>query len=128
MIIAEEYAHRIWDDKDLNAIQELLHPEVIIHSLLGDFVGQDAMRKIVEAWLTGFPDLSVVNKATICQDDRVVIQWKANGTHQGIFKNVPATGQSISYEGVSIYKICDRKIVEYWAYVDMQHLMNQLRM
>ncbi len=125
--IAEEYAYKIWDKKDLSAIQDLLHPKIIIHSLLGNYQGQEAMKNVIDAWLTGFPDLSVKNMATIGEQDLIVIQWQANGTHQGEFKNIKPTGKSISYEGVTIYRISDSKITEYWAYLDMQHLLNQIR-
>lgn len=125
--VAEEYACRIWNKKDLIAIQELIHPKIIIHSLLGDFVGQEAMKNIVTAWLEGFPDLSIKNIATICEQDLVVIQWQASGIHQGKFMNIKPTGKSVSYQGVSIYRVKDNKITEYWAYLDMQHLLNQMR-
>lgn len=127
MNIAEEYAHRIWDKKDITAIKDLLHPEVIIHSLLGDYHGQEAMQKVVEAWQVGFPDLKVENQAILSNENLIAIQWQAHGTHQGEFKNIPPTGKSVSYEGVTIYKIIDNKICEYWAYLDMQHLLNQIK-
>lgn len=37
--IAEEHAHRIWDKKDFNALNDLLHPKIITPSLLEDYVG-----------------------------------------------------------------------------------------
>lgn len=125
--IAEEYADRIWNKKDLSVIEDLLHPKITIHSLLGDYHGQDAMKNVVKAWLTGFPDLSVKNIATVCEGDLVVIQWQANGTHQGEFKNIKPTGKPVIYQGVTIYRINDNKITEYWAYLDMQHLLSQIR-
>ena len=124
--IAEEYVYRIWDKKDLHAIKDLLHPQIVIHSLLGDYYGQEAMKKVVEAWLVAFPNLVVTNKAVVCEKDLVVIQWQAQGTHQGEFKNIKPTGKSVIYEGVTIYKISNNRIVEYWAYLDMQHLLNQI--
>jgi predicted ester cyclase len=123
---AEEYAHRIWDKKDLSAINDLLHPKIVIHSLLGDFQDPEQMKKVVEAWFLGFPDLIVTNIAVICEKDKVVIQWQAKGTHKGEFKGIAPTGRTVAYPGVTIYKIYEEKIIEYWAYLDMQHLMNQI--
>lgn len=125
--IAEEYTDRVWNKRDLSAIEDLLHPEIVIHSLLGDYHGQEAMKKVIDAWLTGFPDLVVKNIATIHKQDLIVIQWQAYGTHQGEFKNIKPTGKSITYEGETVYKIRDNKITEYWAYLDMQHILNQIR-
>jgi len=67
--IAEEYAFSIWDKKDLSAIKKFLHPEIIIHSLLGDYHCQEVTRSIVAALLIGFPDLVVQNKAIISEQD-----------------------------------------------------------
>ncbi|MBA3604136.1 MAG: ester cyclase [Parachlamydiaceae bacterium] len=125
--IAEEYAHRIWNKKDMSVIDDLLHPKIVIHSLLGDYQGTEPMKKVVEAWLNAFPDLVVKNNSVICEQDLVVIQWQAQGTHLWEFKGIQATGLPVAYEGVTIYKICTSKIIEYWAYLDMQHLLHQIK-
>ncbi len=125
-MIAEGYAQRIWNEKDLSAIDDFFHQDVIVHSLLGDFHGQESMRRIVQAWLTGFPNLTVEHNDVISDRDLVMIHWKAKGTHQGEFKGIKPTGKPVSYAGVTIYRIEDEKIIEYWAYLDMQHLLNQI--
>lgn len=56
-----------------------------------------------------------------------MIQWRAQGTQSGEFKGIKPTGKSISYEGVTIYKIFHNKITEYWAYLDKDHLLNQIK-
>jgi predicted ester cyclase len=113
--------------KDLAAIDELLDAKILIHSRLGNFTGRDSMKKIVGSWMIGFPDLTVDHMAVVCENDRVFIQWKAQGTHVGEFKGIAATNRKIHYEGVTIYRINMGKIVEYWSYPDMQHLLEQLR-
>lgn len=124
--VAETYSRRIWDDKDLSVIDELLHAKIVIHSLLGDFHGKEPMKKVVQAWIAGFPDLVVKNDSVISERDLVMIQWHAQGTHQGEFKGIKPTGKSVSYVGVTLYRIDESKILEYSAYLDMQHLLNQI--
>ncbi|MBA3239022.1 MAG: ester cyclase [Parachlamydiaceae bacterium] len=124
--IALEYANSIWNDKEVNSIDKLVHPDVVIHSALGDFHGVDAMREVVQVWLKGFPDLIVNNDLVISENDLVSIQWQAKGTHKGPFKGRAATDKTISYSGVTVYRIKKSKIIEYWAYLDMQHLHNQM--
>jgi steroid delta-isomerase-like uncharacterized protein len=124
--IATTYAARIWDRQDLTAIDDLMHPDLVIHSLFGNYHGTDSMRRILNAWLVGFPNLIVSVVAVTSQDDRVVIQWIARGTHLGEFKGRPPTGRKIEYEGVTVYHVREGKIVEYWAYLDMLHLLSQL--
>lgn len=124
--IAENYAKRIWDDKDLSAIDEWIDPECLIHSLLGNFRGPEPMKKVVGTWLNAFPDLSVKNIQIISENDLTVIHWEAKGTHQGEFKGLKSTGKPVSYAGVTIYRTHQDKIIEYWAYLDMQHLLKQI--
>lgn len=124
--VAETYAHRVWHDKDMGAIDDLIHSDCVIHSLLGDFRGPEAMKTVVQAWLKAFPDMQVKNTAVITEKDLVVIQWQARATHQGDFKGIAATKKSVAYAGVTIYRISRDQIVEYWAYIDMKHLLDQL--
>mgnify|MGYP000535288147 CR=1 FL=1 len=124
--IAEKYAHEVWNEKKLSAIDQFIDKDVVIHSLLGDYHGQEAMKDVVRAWLTGLPDMIVTNDAVLVDKDVVTIQWHAKGTHAGIFKGINPTGKKVSYSGVTIYRIKDDKIIEYWAYLDMQTLINQI--
>ena len=124
--IAEDYANTIWNQKEISTIDRLIHKDILIHSLLGDLRGAQAMKEVVQAWLKGFPDLSVKNELIISENDLVSIQWSAKGTHKGEFKGKKPTGKPVSYSGVTVYRIKNSQIVEYWAYLDMQHLFGQI--
>ncbi len=124
--LATDYANGVWNEKNIDTVDQLVHPNVVIHSLLGDFYGPQAMKDVVHAWLNGFPDLRVDNDMVISENDLVSIQWRASGTHQGEFKTKQPTGKKVSYHGVTVYRIQDNKIVEYWAYLDMHHLLSQI--
>lgn len=124
--IAEKYANKVWNDKEVSAIDRFVHKDILIHSLLGDFRGTQAMKEVVKAWLKGFPDLSVKNELIISENDLVSIQWSAKGIHKGEFKGKKPTEKPVSYSGVTVYRIKNGKIIEYWAYLDMQHLLSQI--
>lgn len=126
--VAEEYANKIWNQKEISTIDRLVHKDILIHSLLGDFRGTQAMKEVVQAWLKGFPDLLVKNELIISENDLVSIQWSAKGTHKGEFKGRKATGKPVSYYGVTVYRINNGQIIEYWAYLDMQHLLSQIEL
>lgn len=124
--VAETYMRRVWDDKDLKAIDELIHPKCVVHSLLGDFYGPESLKNIVQTWLLGFPDLVIKNTAVISEQDLVVIQWQAQGSHQGEFKGIKPIGKPVSYTGITVYRINHGKITEYWAYLDMKNILDQI--
>lgn len=124
--IARQYAEAVWNEKNLKAIERLVHDRVHIHSLLGDYSGKFAMQQVVETWLTAFPNLQVKEEQVMAEGDLVSIQWQAQGTHQGPFKGYEPTGKRVHYKGTTVYRIQDGLIVEYWAYLDMQFLLQQL--
>lgn len=124
--VAEKYADAVWNHRDIKAIDKYIHPEVLIHSPLGIFRGIPALKEIVQVWLTGFPDLKVTNQLVISENDIVSVSWSAKGTHRGEFKGIAATGKPVSYEGATVYRVKNNQIVEYCAYIDMQHLLGQL--
>lgn len=124
--IAISFANRIWQEKDLKLIDEFMHPDVIIRSLLGNFYGHQAMKELVKVWFLAFPDLKVETTSVISEKDLVMIQWNAEGHHLGEFKGCKATGRPVKYTGVTIYKIKHNLITEYWSYLDMQNILNQI--
>lgn len=125
--IVETFVRRVWADKDMEAIHEYMDPQCVIHSSLGDFYGHESMKSIVQTWLHAFPDLVVNNTTVSCIGDRVEIHWKAKGTHRGEFKGIPATGKKVSYGGKTTYRLAGSKIAEYWAELDLQHILQQIR-
>ena len=125
--VAISYAHAVWDDQDITAIDRFFHPEAIIHSVLGDYKGSTAIKEVIQTWLHAFPDLKVTNTAVFGEEDRVAIQWKAQGTHKGMFKNIGPTDKQIHYQGVTIYQVQDERIIAYWVYIDMNDLLRQIK-
>ena len=125
--LIEQFMDRVWKKHDLTVIDELFIPDTIVHSPLGEYRGAQAMREAVQHWLIAFPDLIVTNGHVTAEEDRVVWQWTARGTHQGTFKGVAATGRPVNYSGATVYRVRDGKIVEYWAYVDTAHVLAQLK-
>lgn len=123
--LVRAYAEAVWNEKRLQAIDEIVHENVCIHSVLGDYSGREAMKQVVQVWLKAFPDLQVKEEQAIVEGDLVSVQWSAEGTQQGFFKGFPPLGNRVHYQGTTVYRIREGKIVEYWAYLDMQHLTQQ---
>lgn len=124
--IAVGYTDELWNRKNLAAVDKYVDEEVFIHSLLGNFKGKKALLDVAETWLQGFPDLKVEYINIFTDHDLVCIQWKAFGTHKGEFKGKQPKDKKVIYSGATIYRVKNDKIIEYWAYTDMQHLLNQL--
>ncbi|PJD98277.1 MAG: hypothetical protein CK425_00940 [Parachlamydia sp.] len=119
------YETKTWESKE-DIVVTNFHPNAVIHSPLGEFETASAMEEIVKVWQGAFPDLKVDYFATISEGDRVVRQWSASGTHLGDFLGLEPTQRPIHYQGCTIYKISNKKIVEYWCYINMEEIFAQL--
>ncbi len=122
----EAYHFSIWGQKDLSAIDTFFAKEVVVHSPVRTTQGAEQMKNVIAGWHNAFPNLTVSWDDYICEGDKVVSRWHAQGCQEGEFLTIPATHKNVSYTGVSIYQFKEDKVVAYWAFVDMEHLKSQL--
>jgi predicted ester cyclase len=129
--LIENYMNDVWNKKALESVSKTFHSNATIHSALGSTTHgphsmSHSMLEIVQKWLLVFPDLKVTLLHTIAENDLVVSQWEAHGTHQGEFKGIAPSHRSVKYSGVSIYRVTADKVIEYWSYIDMQSILLQI--
>jgi len=80
--------------------------------------GPDGFRIIVEGLRTGFPDIRYTIEDLLAEDDRVVIRWTWEGTHDGRYLVFPPSGKKHRVSGITIYEVKDGKIVRAWLQAD----------
>ncbi len=124
--IIENYMDKIWNQKKLDTVYEVFSKDVIIHSPLGTFRSADEMYKIVSKWLEVLPDMQVTCLHTVEGDGIVTSHWESKGTCSGEFHGVDAQGRCVEYQGVTLYRFDQGKVVEYWAYIDSDLLKKQV--
>jgi predicted ester cyclase len=122
----ETFMDALWNKKQYDAIPQYCDENIVIHGTLGAFHGHAAFHHIASTWLTAFPDMYVSLVQTLCDGDMIVSRWNSTATHQGEFLSYPPTKRSIHYEGVTIYRIKNSRILEYRAYIDTHNLRSQL--
>lgn len=105
---------------------QILTPDVIIHGNGQEFKGVDAAKQIAPSFKTAFSDLRITHHEAVTSGDRVAILWTADGTHDGDYLGVPASGQRVHFEGIDLYHLQDGKIAEMWIEFDNLGMMQQL--
>jgi steroid delta-isomerase-like uncharacterized protein len=73
--------------------------------------GPAGFRANLEMLLKGFPDIHYTIKDLVAEDDKVAANFTWVGTHTGQFRNVPATGKSVTNDGMAVFVLKDGKIV-----------------
>ena len=100
-----DYIHRVWNERDLTAIDEAFAPNAHLRSPLGLFSSPEGMKEIVGKWLERLPDLKVEKLALIEEGDLITCHWQA-------------FSKEIDYQGVTLYRIKEGKIIDYWTFTD----------
>ncbi len=81
-----------------------------------------AFNNVTEA----FPDVHITIEELIGEGDRIVCRWSFQGTHLGLYQDIPATGKKVNYTGIDIYTIVDGKIVSVVRETDSVVVLRQL--
>jgi len=107
------------------AIDEVVAPDMMFHGAT-EGVGRDILKEIWASLLAAFPDIHVAVEDMIVVGDKVVCRNRVTGTHRGEYRGVAATGKSIVYNEIFIFRFSGGRIVEIWGVVDVFSQLRQL--
>lgn len=113
-----DYMEKVWNQKKVDEVDRYFSKNAKIHSPMGSYSSTQAMKEIVSKWLKAIPDMYVKQLNLIEEGNFVVSHWEANGTQQQEVNNHSKSQKPVQYQGTTLYRIIDGKIVEYWAFVD----------
>jgi steroid delta-isomerase-like uncharacterized protein len=102
---------------NLDAMEDFIAPNIVYHALgnpASDFAGIDGFVGFVMGGRTMMPDLQVMLQEEVVNGDSVALLWTIIGTHTGEVPGIPASGNAIMLEGMSLIHLEEGKIVEMW--------------
>jgi steroid delta-isomerase-like uncharacterized protein len=109
------------------AIDEAFDPDVLIHTPLAvEATGTAALKEVMARLHRGLPNLHITIEDMIAEDDKVVARNAITGTHGGDYLGLAATGKTVAYNEVVIFRFVDGLIAESWAVVDVFAQLKQL--
>ena len=79
------------------------------------------------ARLDALPDLKVTIESALAEGDRAAASFVWEGTHQGMYYGVPATGRRLRFTSCDIFRVAEGRIVEHWGMGDIAGVLKQLR-
>jgi predicted ester cyclase len=111
-------------------LDQFVHRELRMHpgtpGTAPDTEGLDGLRSAFEHFRITFPDLHVAVEQLVAEADLVAARWTATGTHSGELAGIAATGTSVRWSGIDVYRLADGRIVEWWRNDDFVWLLEQL--
>lgn len=115
--LAIEFLSRVWGPgHDLDAIDELMTEDYVIHSAGASIRGRDAFK----AWVGNFQAVlegaqnEILEVFADASGERVVSRWLCTGRNRGIF-GLPADGRDVAFTGIAIWRVADGRLAECWA-------------
>ena len=81
----------------------------------------------VRAWRTAFPDFHTTIETLVAEDDWVAYNVRHQGTHEGEFEDVPATGKRVEFRTMVFNRFAAGIVVENWGLHDHASVLAQLR-
>ena len=117
--------------QDFRFLEEVASPDHVLHdpSAPDPEPGLNATKSHFQAYAVAFPDLRFVIQDAFASENgnRVVTHWIMEGTNSGPMQGMPATGNSIAVEGMTIDHYDGNGIlVETWNVFDTLGLVEQL--
>ena len=115
------------DEGDLDAFDDFLHPDVVVHAPMGlSTEGPDAEKAVWRDALRAMPDLRHDLQEVISLGSTIAARAVVTGTLQGDFAGISANGKSFQTDQGLFAHVREDKIVEAWEIVDTASLLRQL--
>lgn len=115
------------DDQQYDVLDEICHPDIIIHDpLAGDMQGLEAYKGLFAFFRQGFSPQRTDLHQFVAEGDFVALLHTHNAVHSGSFNGIPATQREIAVPGVELFRLREGKIAEFWRFDADLSLMMQL--
>ncbi len=115
---------------DVEAAASLVAEGLVNHAAIPEAQGREGLRTIARKIRKAFPDAAWKLEDIIVEGDRAVCRLTFTGTNTGPveFVRMPhaATGRSVRFEQIHIFRVENGLVVESWACRDDIALMRQL--
>jgi len=130
--IVRRFVDELWNQRKLELADELFDRDCVTHQLrigadpAGAPRGPEVMKHHLSEWLASFPDIKFSIEQMLAEDDRVMTQVVARGTHKGVWLGIPPTEKAITILMFVVHRIANGLIVEDWVLIDALGVFQQL--
>ncbi|HVF78176.1 MAG TPA: ester cyclase [Solirubrobacteraceae bacterium] len=130
MTTGHSWLHRWFaagDGGDVDAFDELLHTDVVVHAPMGlSSNGIDAEKQVWREAIAAMPDLRHDIRECWETASGIAARVRVSGTHQGSFGGIEGTGRRFEIDQATFVHLRDGRATEIWEIADTGSLMRQL--
>jgi steroid delta-isomerase-like uncharacterized protein len=124
--IVRRLYEEVFNRGELSLAEELVQADARDLHDPQDRRGPERVKEVVRMLAGAFPDQRWKIADLIAEGDQVAMRSTWTGTHEGSFMGIPPTGRHASVQHMYLFRLADRKVVEYAAVRDDLSMMRQL--
>jgi predicted ester cyclase len=115
------------DRGEIDAFDDLLHPDVVVHAPAGlSTESAEAEKQVWREALAAMPELRHDVQEVVVDGDVEMARVIVSGTMQGDFGGIEGTGRSFRMDQAVITHLRDGKVEEAWEIADVAALRQQV--
>lgn len=127
--LVEEFVVAAFEKDDRRTVRRMLADDFVDHDpkLPADERGPDGFERHVLDVLHGaFPDLSLAIESLIAEDGEVVCRYTMTGTHEGPFRGIEPSGNTVVVTGMAQFRLANDGVTDLWRTTDSLELLEQI--
>ena len=124
--VAEVFAEQLINEHDLSVAARLFTADFAEHTPSRVSAGIDQLKGFATAAFAAFPDVHVDYAPLASEGDLITVVGTVTATHTGDFFGIPASGKTVTWSELHVFRIRGDRIAEHWAEADMFGLVQQI--
>ncbi|CAN5593390.1 ester cyclase [soil metagenome] len=126
--VVGRYIDECWNHGRIDLIDELVARDFVDHLPFDDDLpnGTQGLKASIRLVRMAFSDLHLLVEDMIAEDDRVVVRFRLEGTHNGMLAGRLASLKRVMIAGMAIYRVENFQIADQWCMFDLIGLMQQI--
>jgi predicted ester cyclase len=129
--IVSRVVEEVWNEGNYDVVDEYMTDETVAHYPgIDPIQGPEAYKELAQRYHTAFSDFHVEITDLFSDEDHVVTQYRATGTHDGPLDggptDVPPTGNEVDVDGIAVVRFEDDTPVEEYNRSDSIRMFEQL--
>lgn len=113
---------------DMSTAERDLRPDFVDHAAPpGTPPGLESSKAFITMVRSAFPDIHFTEDEVIANGDMVAVSGLWQGTHEGPFFGLEATGKFGEMRGMVLWRVVEGQLAERWAVLDYDALFGALQ-
>jgi steroid delta-isomerase-like uncharacterized protein len=126
--LVREFFEEAWGKGNVAAVDEFMAADYVEHPRPSTLPpGTEGLKQLIASYRTAFPDLKAALDDIFAEGEMVAFRWSVGGTHLGDWLGIPPTGNHVTANGITLFRIVLGKVVESWTSIDLSPAEEELQ-